>query len=152
MPIITVAKNKSQSEYIKKLRLVYAVLALTGIFAFIITSASAPFIIGLLYGDTFNQGSTILAIYAFSNIPGYIGVAHGIWMVNDKKIKLSIYRSTAGAITCIFLSLSLIPKYGIIGAAISTIFALIVSDIVVPIILNIKLFNQIVNFKNSTIK
>lgn len=144
MPIVTQAKSRSHNEYIKKLRITYIILAMIATLVCGLTYSMSHIIINLLYGEKYTDSSLILSIYSIVNIPVYMGVAHGIWMVNDRKLNISLYRAAAGALSAIFLSLTLIPEFGIQGAAISVLLASIVSDLIVPVILNKNLFKEII--------
>jgi O-antigen/teichoic acid export membrane protein len=149
MPEAVRAKQKSVSEYIRVLRLTYLFLFLSSLVVCGLTYAASAYIFSLFYTKEFDEGVEILRIYAMANIPVYLGVAHGIWMVADKKLTISIYRALLGAITAIVLCLQLVPIYGMAGAAYSTVAALIVADIIVPIALNSSLFNSLLSYRNG---
>ncbi len=149
MPVAVKAKQKSFGEYIKILRLTYIFLLLSALVICGITWLLADYIFGLFYTEEFNEGIKILQIYAIANIPVYVGVVHGIWMVNDKKLKLSIHRALLGAVTAVGLCLHLVPIYGMVGAACSTIAALMVADIVVPIAMNPSFFKYLLSHRNG---
>jgi PST family polysaccharide transporter len=143
MPVLSKAKKRSQREYIKILRLTYILLLLISMIIAVITYQISELLLSNLYGDRFYEGIDILKIYALTNIPVYLGVAHGLWMINDKKLKISMYRSILGAATSILLCIFLVPQYGMSAAAYSTIAALLVSDVIVPALLNPTLFKEI---------
>lgn len=143
MPVLSKAKKRSQREYIKILKLTYLLLLLISIFIAVITYQTSELLLSKFYGDKFYEGIDVLKIYALTNIPVYLGVAHGMWMINDKKLNISMYRSILGAVTSILLCIFLVPQYGMSAAAYSTIAALLVSDVIVPVLLNPALFKEI---------
>ena len=53
-----------------------------------------------------------------------MGYVKGKWMVIENFTKLSLIRNVLGLLINVFLNLYLIPKYGIIGAALSTMMSL----------------------------
>lgn len=149
MPEAVRAKQKSVSEYIKVLRMTYLFLLLSSLVVCALTYAASGYIFSVFYTNEFDEGVEILRIYAITNIPVYLGVAHGIWMVADYKLTISIYRALLGAITAIVLCLQLVPLYGMAGAAYSTITALIVADIIVPIAMNSSFFKSLLSYRNG---
>lgn len=140
MPSVAVRKHQSQSAYLQALRKVYALMLIVaiGLTSFLVVFSSP--IVSLLYGNRYANGSNVLSIYALANIPVFMGVTHGLWIVNDNKNIISFYRTFAGGITAFLLCWLLIPIYGITGAAISVLIAFTVSDIVMPFVLNPTLF------------
>jgi len=151
MPEATKAKNNNYNKYIKIMRYTYSILLFISLLIFVITYISADLIFSLFYTVEFAIGVDVLKLYALTNIPVYMGVAHGIWMVNDKKLFVSVYRAFLGAVTAIVLCLLFVPKYGMIGAVYSTLSALIVSDIVVPVAMNVKFFRSLIKYNQELI-
>ncbi len=80
-------------------------------------------LIAILYGPIYKKSASVLAIHVFANIPVSIGVAQSVWILNEKKNILSLYRTGIGAVTNILFNIILIPRYGSIGAACSTLIS-----------------------------
>jgi len=53
----------------------------------------------------------------------FLGVATGKYLVVENYTKISFFRTLIGAVINIVLNTFLIPKYGIKGAAIATVFS-----------------------------
>ena len=149
MPVLTKAKIVSRYSYIQTLRTTYIFLISASILVAGITFLLADLIVSIFLGQEYHQAIIALQIYSFTNIPVYLGVAHGLWIVNEKKLKISLYKAIAGAVVSIGLCLIIVPIYGIAGAAISTLIALIVSDVIAPIMLNRRLFKELIDLKNN---
>jgi len=60
--------------------------------------------------------------------------------LNEGKSKLSLYKTLIGALTCIVANFTLIPVYGIYGAAVSAVLAQSVSTILANILLCREIF------------
>ena len=149
MPMAVKAKQLNVSSYIKIVRNTYVLLLSTSLSIFLITYLAADFIFAIFYTEAFDKGIEILKIYAITNIPVYLGVAHGLWMVNDRKIIVYVYRAFFGAVTAVTLCLNLVPAHGLIGAAYSTVTALIVSDVLVPIVMNFHFFKTLIKYRDE---
>ena len=84
----------------------------------------SDFIIEILFGKLFSGSKITLSILSIGGIFVGMGYVNGKWMVIENFTKLSLIRNLLGLFINIFLNLYLIPKYGIIGAAISTVISL----------------------------
>ncbi|EFB9716084.1 hypothetical protein FAD65_22475, partial [Escherichia coli] len=73
-------------------------------------------------------------ILIFTNLFMYLGVAQSLWIVNERKGKISLFKTILGALVCIIANTILIPKYGIAGAAVSAVLAQLTSAIMANII------------------
>jgi PST family polysaccharide transporter len=80
-------------------------------------------IIDLLYGPEFAGAGSVLAIHIWAAVFVFLGVAQGPWTVNEGLMKLSLQRTVIGAVANVVLNLLLIPRIGVVGAAISTLIA-----------------------------
>lgn len=151
MPEAVKAKRDNYNKYLKIMRYTYSILLFISLSIFAITYVAADLIFSVFYTVEFAEGVAVLKLYALTNIPVYMGVAHGIWMVNDKKLIMSVYRAILGAVTAIVLCLLFVPEYGMTGAVYSTMSALIVSDVIVPIAMNLQFFRSLIKYQQGLI-
>ena len=86
-------------------------------------------VVALLYGEAYQASAAVLAIHVFANVPVALGVAQSIWIVNEKKNMLSLYKTAIGAVSNVLLNLILIPIYGALGAAIAALISFLISAI-----------------------
>lgn len=130
-PIITSNKLTSQEIYKKNLQKLYN---LTSLLCFI-------FIVGIIifgklgiyviYGKNYLEAYPSLVILIFGTWFGILGNIHYIYMACERKEKYSLYYSFVGCIVNIILNSILIPKFGIIGAAMATLASQLCSNIIV---------------------
>ena len=84
----------------------------------------------ILYGIDYLTAYIPLIILVFGIWIGVLGNIHYIWMTCENKEKYSLFYSFCGSFANIILNAILIPKYGIIGAAIATLSSQIFSNII----------------------
>jgi polysaccharide transporter, PST family len=123
MPSIFKAKEISEELYyqrIGKLNRVLVWLAIT--VAIVMTFAAKPLII-MLFGDSYIESGTVLAVHIWASVFVFTGVATGGWFVAENLAYLSLYRTLAGAVVNVLLNIFLIPIYGGLGAAVATVIA-----------------------------
>jgi PST family polysaccharide transporter len=71
-----------------------------------------------------------LAVDVWASIFVFLGVAQTPWNVSQDLLKLSFYRTLAGAIGNVLLNLVLIPKLSAMGAAISTVISYAIAGVI----------------------
>ena len=126
--------NLVLDEYIKKQKLLYAIIFWSCVvFALGITIFS-NLIINILYGAEYLGAKNALIISAWYPIFAQLGSARNTWIVINNKNKYSKKYVFWGAVVNFILNSILIPKYGIDGAAIATLITQIVVAIVAPLI------------------
>jgi PST family polysaccharide transporter len=115
-----------------------------GLITSIVTFLVSEFVILKFFGPEYEASIEVLKIYSLANIPVFIGVAHGLWMVHEKKLIISLYKAAFGALISLTLCLLLVPKYGLVGAAFSSVISLFLVDMILPILLYPKIFKELI--------
>lgn len=106
------------------------------------------FVIQMMYGLEYLEAIPVLNIYVLTCIPIFMGVGQGLWLLNERKSYLSPIQTVTGAIVCILANLTLLPVYGISGAAIAAILSQISSCLLINLIFARKLFKLQMGFIN----
>lgn len=122
-PTIIASRTKSELLYYSQVKNLFHILVAIAIIVAIVMSFSSGFVIRVLYGKAYYEASTVLIIHIWAGIFVVLGVASNNWLAIESLQKYSFYRTLAGCIVNIVLNLIFIPKYGINGAAVSTVFS-----------------------------
>lgn len=122
-PIFIKLRETNKALYYQKIYFIMFGLTLMSIMIAIIVTFMAPLIIHILYGEQYIGAIDILIIHIWTGVFISLGVISGQWFVIENLQKLHMYRSIFGAIVNIVANMVLIPKFGIKGAAISTLIA-----------------------------
>ncbi len=83
----------------------------------------APKIIALAFGPEYESGGPALSVLMFSEICVYFGIVNNNLLLAAGQQDFIFVSTFLGAVTNVVLNLLLIPSYGIIGAAISTLIS-----------------------------
>lgn len=118
-PIIIDLFDKDKSEYEKRYRQLYASIFYISIFVAILITIFSNLIINIIYGNDYMPAVLPLRIVCLGTAFSYFGVARGIWMQCEEKIRYEKIIYLFGAIINILLNIVLINLYGIAGAAIA---------------------------------
>jgi O-antigen/teichoic acid export membrane protein len=122
-PAILNAKKQNSDLYHARLQSLYDLMALIAVaIALPMTFLSGP-VIALLYGDAYLSAGRVLTIHIWSGVFVFIGVSSGKWLLAENLQNLALHRSLLGAIVNVILNYILIPRSGIVGAAIATLIS-----------------------------
>ena len=120
-PSIINAKKQSEKLYYQRLQKLYNLMAWLAAAIALPTTFLAPFVIKVMFGETFLPASGVLSIHVWAGVFVFLGVACSKWFIVENYIKKNLYRAAIGMVTNVVLNLILIPSYGIYGAAVATL-------------------------------
>lgn len=133
LPKLSTLISQSINEYHSLFQKLYSVMTLLVFLYAGFVFIFAEIIISTLYGQSYEQSVDVLKIHAISAIFIFWGVISYKQIVIENSNSAAFLRTIIGASLNIILNFVLIPKYGPIGAAISTciaqFFSIIVYDI-----------------------
>jgi PST family polysaccharide transporter len=81
----------------------------------------STYLVTSLYGQTYKEAGTILAIHIWTAVFVFLGVGMSPWIINDNMFKFSLFQTSLGAIINIVVNCIFIPLWGVMGAAIATL-------------------------------
>jgi PST family polysaccharide transporter len=122
-PLIAQKKSESEAAYWLNLKKLFRVYALLGWLTVVLVLISGQWVVPLLYGDKYKDGVLVLSIYIFTNLFISMGVAQGLWVLNEKRAIVGLVNTIAGAIVCIVGNYLIIPYFGIAGVAFVAVVA-----------------------------
>lgn len=122
-PAIVNAKKISQDLYYSRLQRLYTFLMWMAVAVAVPMTFISEWLVTLLYGVAFKEAGQVLMIHIWAGVFVSFGVASGSWYTTENLQRYALYRTLAGAVINIVLNLILIPRYGLVGAAISTVIA-----------------------------
>jgi polysaccharide transporter, PST family len=126
-PALVRSKELGERGYRERIQKYYDFNACLAYILCLPMTLMAPLMIAILYGNAYKGAETILAIYIWSSIAVFLGVARGQYLVTEGLLKFSLLATVLGAGTNIAINLFLIPKYQGVGAALATVVSYFVS-------------------------
>jgi O-antigen/teichoic acid export membrane protein len=122
-PAILNAKKQSEELYKKRLQRLYTFMVWMAIAIALPMTFLADWLIVLLFGQAYQEAGQVLMIHIWAGIFVFLGVASGKWFMAENLQMLSFWRSFYGMVINVILNFVLVPKYGIQGAAVSTLIS-----------------------------
>jgi polysaccharide transporter, PST family len=126
-PSVIKMKEENQLNYRLRMRKLYSLMAVLSITIAIIVTFLSHSIIFFLYGSEYLASSQILLVHIWSGVFVFLGVASSQYLVAENFTKIIFQRTFAGALINVLLNFYLIPRYGGLGAAYSTLIAYFVA-------------------------
>ena len=125
-PDIMKAKQQSHSMYQAKLQHLYNLVVLIALLCILPIVLLSNWGVHILYGASYVQAADLLRVLAWAGIFSALITVSGRWFVNEGLEYLTLQRNLIGAAVNICLNYILIPRYGHMGAAWSTIVVVVV--------------------------
>ena len=141
-PAIVNAKKVSEEFYNNRMQKLYDILAWMAIAIAVPVSIFSSEIISIIFGNEFQSAAPVLSIYVWAGVAVFLGVASSQYLINENLTRLSFSRTFIGMVLNILLNIILIPKYGIVGAAVATLVSYTVATF--SLIFNKKTAYQII--------
>jgi O-antigen/teichoic acid export membrane protein len=141
-PLVSRKKLESEEAYSNLVAFIFKLFSAIAWFTIIFTILFSSFIVHTLLGEKYAAGIPVLYIYAFTNIFINLGVAQTLWIMNENKPMMSIYKALAGAIICIVGNMVLIPIMGIKGAALVAVISQFISAVLLNIVFAPNIFKM----------
>lgn len=133
-PIIVEYHNTNHDMYIKRLRQLYAAIFYIGSFVALVFTIFSPLIIKIIYGKQYLPSIMPLRIIPWYTSFSYLGVARLTWMICEEKQKYEKILAGCGALSNLLLNIILIPTYGAVGAALTTLLTQVFTNFLIPLI------------------
>lgn len=128
-PALYSLRNTNEVLFFRRLEQLFRLLVVLALAMVIPVTLFSGIIIHLLYGNSYSESATVLAVHIWAAVFVFLGVAQHPWYLSEGLISLSALRTGAGALANIGLNLLLIPRYGAVGAAAATLLSYSVADL-----------------------
>lgn len=129
-PAILNAKKQSEKLYHQRLQRLYTFMVWIAIMIALPMTLLSDRLIILLFGQAYIASTKVLVIHVWAGVFVFLGVAFSKFLVAENFMNIQFQRTLLGAASNVFINLWLIPIYGVIGAAIATLLAQLIANLV----------------------
>lgn len=127
VPVIAREADKGEAAYYRALRAMFLFLGLVSLAISLGIAMFAGLAVWLFLGPAYQEAVPVLQVYAFTNISVALGLAWNVWVSTSGKGKLLLLNTVVGGIVSILANLILIPRFGIMGAAVAANLSFVTS-------------------------
>lgn len=139
-PFIATRKLRGEAEYQRAIVLIFRLFFYLGVGSALFMWFASDIVVQLLFGHAYRESAETLRVHALSNVFCFLGIAHGLWLVNERRFAVRLYGTLVAGVATIALNVMLLPRIGVIGAAYAAIAAQIIAAFLVNIVLDQKGF------------
>ncbi len=165
-PMILSSKKEKSENYAELVSRLYSIVIYTSLAQSLVFTVLSKPIIGVLYGDGYQESVRVLQILVWYLAFSYMGSIRNVWILAEQKQKYLWLINLSGAVFNIALNLLLIPYRGASGAAFASLVTQIFTNFIFGFIfkpirennklmikgMNPKLFVQEIKFMLETVK
>jgi len=120
-PAIIRAKQRSEECYHRRLQQLYDVMVWLAVAVALPTTFLSGWVIQILFGSYYKLAGTVLAIHVWAGVFVALGVASGKYLLVNELQKIALLNTAVGAVLNVALNYWLLPRMGVVGAAVATI-------------------------------
>jgi PST family polysaccharide transporter len=121
LPSLIRSRDEGPQAYRVALRRFFRINALLALSICIPVSLGAHWIIRLLFGSAYGEAGPVMAVQVWSLLFVFLGVARGQHLLNELLTHLPLWFSCFGLVVNLVACLLLIPRFGVMGAAVATV-------------------------------
>lgn len=134
LPPIAEAKKVSEEIYVSRLKRVYRAVITITFGLCIITAIFSKQTIDFVFGKEYELSSTFLLLLSPRLILSGIGVVRSIYITCENAFYYYLISSAVGAILNLIFNLIFIPKFGVVGAIVSSLTSFTISTVVLDVL------------------
>jgi PST family polysaccharide transporter len=122
-PALIRAKERGERIYLRRLQQLYDFLAWLGLAVGVFFTFFSNRIILIVFGEPYASAGPVLAVHIWAGVFIFLKVAMHRWLLNEGRLLFLFLSSGLGAVANVTLNIFLIPRYGIMGAAVATVIS-----------------------------
>ena len=122
-PAVLSAKKEGEAVYHARFQQLFDLIVILAVAVAVPLTLLSGWITNTLFGKSYEAAGIVLTVHIWSLVFVFLGVVSGRWFVAENRQKLNLQRTILGALINIVLNLVLIPRYGLIGAAVASVIA-----------------------------
>lgn len=134
-PILYKNAQTDRGMFLKRLRQSYAGIWFLNVCWSLGISLFSYWVVLLLYGEAYLGARSALVIVVWYSGISSLGSLTQVYLATENKNKYVNYFALAGLITDVVLNSLLIPRFGIVGAAVATLTTYCVIHIIMPLLI-----------------
>ena len=122
-PAIVRMRQRSDKAYLDRFQKLYDLMTWLAIAIALPITFLGGHIIIYLFGETYVEAGTVLAVHIWAAVFVFLGVASGKWYLAENMTHILFKRALTGGVINVVLNIIFIPTFGIVGAATATLIS-----------------------------
>lgn len=135
-PFLARQKLADGVRYERSLVLIFRGFFYFGVVATLLTLAVSGWLVPTLFGQAYAPAAQVLNLHVVSNIFCFLGIAHGLWLVNERRFAVRLWGTIAAGVATVLINVALLPRLGLIGACVAAIVSQAIAAFLVNALLD----------------
>ena len=135
-PFIAKQRLAGEAQYRKTIVLVFRAFFYLGVFVALSTYFVSGWLVPLLFGTQYSEAVEILNVHVISNVFCFMGIAHNLWLVNERNFAVRLYGTVLAGISAVGMNFLTLPWLGLIGASLAAIVAQALAAFLINVLLD----------------
>ena len=135
-PFIAKQRLAGEAQYRKTIVLVFRAFFYLGVFVALSTYFVSGWLVPLLFGTQYSEAVEILNVHVISNVFCFMGIAHNLWLVNERHFAVRLYGTVLAGISAVGINFLTLPWLGLIGASLAAIVAQALAAFLINVLLD----------------
>jgi O-antigen/teichoic acid export membrane protein len=152
-PYVARKRSENQLQYRQAMIWIFRSFFYSALACAVITRMTSGWLVSSLYGSQYLAAIQILDIHVFSNLFIFLGVAHSLWLINERRFLVRLIGTLAAAGVSVLTNYWLLPLWGLLGACVATISSQMIAGFLINAIMDregFKLQLQAISLRGST--
>lgn len=133
-PLLLGEYGRDRKKFEEKYQILLLGITLLGVIVSIGFTIFGKLVVFILYGKEYFASVSALSVLIWSTAFAMIGTARSIWVIAEGKNKYVKYYTSIGAVMNALLNAMIIPRWGITGAACTTLFTQMFIAVAAPLL------------------
>ena len=133
-PLLLALYRKDEKRFEEKYQILLLGITLLGMLVSLGFTVFGKLVVYILYGKEYFAAVPALSVLIWSTAFAMIGTARSIWVIATGRNKYVKYYTSIGAILNAMLNAVVIPRWGITGAACTTLFTQMFIAVIAPLL------------------
>ena len=139
-PFLAKQRVADVAAYQRSMVLVFRGFFYLGIFSVVATLAVSGWLVPRLFGGAYSAAVLILDLHAISNMFCFLGIAHSLWLVNERLFAVRLYGTLLAGLASVGMNAVLLPRIGLPGACMAAIAAQAIAALFINALLDRRSF------------
>lgn len=122
-PFIARQKLLDEAVYRRSIVLISRAFFYFGVIGAGVTFVVSDWLVSKLFGPAYAEAARLLDLHVISNVFCFLGIAHGLWLVNERRFAVRLWGTGLAGLTTVAVNYFLLPVWGVAGACVAAIAA-----------------------------
>ncbi|WP_201494450.1 flippase [Rubrivivax sp. A210] len=135
-PFLARQRLEDFARYERSVVLIFRAFFFAGVLIALFTIVTAQWVVPALFGQAYASAAGVLALHVTSNVFCFLGIAHSLWLVNERRFAVRLWGTLAAGVAVVAINVTLLPVLGVFGACVAAIVSQAIAALLINVVLD----------------